>query len=1181
MKGLATNLFIPTLAVVFLLLISTASAVFSGNDDGFHTSGTVSVSDGALTNVCTVDMEDHSSNGDNTNIGSFDDPDDTGTARTPIQLRITGDLGAVANSANCRVIIYPTQTCGSGTPIVDRTHTMSGTDINPQITEYNETTANFDGNTGELCIRLIALVSDGIGAAPTTTVDGKMAVTPYITTPTIGSQLIFNNMNQTVHHNLDANEASDITSLKLRLAKEDNTYIKTEGTDTTPSTKFVELMSSFSPSPTWNGNHKYIYQSWTDNGNTYTRFSTNSLSSSSGTNPKTGLFNISDGQPTIYSQDGNIEIRDNNDGYMTFYIEGVPVFNYTGYFVDGINALLPIIWYPIFTQTSMNYTGETATGNYNSWLIPTERTIKIGANYSGSSLTQTAVYQVLPYPDTTLVQDQNIAQRIYIKNPSLSDYYLLDYHDMPEGTNINPDGTGANKTFTLQTEWTIDPNLGGTEDGFDKGRTLAVTMGAQTHTVNMLFYDSQNFTSAANYGSYNDINDTATDRNPMSIAINSTVAVTIGTNTVRIQLHANESCSSTAVYDQTFTNNNDLLGQPNRFFVNLTAGNFTSIGEKCINMTVVANNGIGSGTGTDAGKIGLAPLITNATISNTTINFLENQTLTHGLESNDARNISYLSLDLRADGSTSGTGYYGAAKSTTNAYDPYVLWLINFSTNPTANTIIEPYYSRWADSSPIVEHVYFSTSSTGSSTQTEARTFPRGQSFNISNILNCTNFTIDDGRTLYNRGEVFNRSGTVRDVNGNKWFVVNSVTFDIQYRNSSGISNFTNTSFDISNGDWNRDTTIPTTATATHDYDGDPYSMYFQVDNDADATEFNSCIYSNTGNISRAYNETCAFDTSKYWIGNLFAASCQTKNARQEALASVSPTMRVFDSVPSQRYSQTSSTNSTGFISMTGNYVTKPTGTWYVNATITHNGNTEIATTGTTTVAEKAGEDPLTLDCENANTNTNDVLFCIAHQRDLDGLAITGSTISYNVTKAGANFASGTMQEISGGDYELNFTPTEANYYRVYINTTYSGSAYSFVEQFRIKDSSGGGGGGLDASQNATLYAIVPNITAARDSINTNVDSAETSINSNVDSAETNIINEVQDVVPNWFLYITSTGNTADYELVHGGSLANSSGGGSSNLTVEDIFNYNITTYDARTWRFKDLLDELYKWRWD
>lgn len=789
----------------------------------------------------------------------------------------------------------------------------------------------------------------------------------------------------------------------------------------------------------------------------------------------------------IKSKDGDIELVDNFDGTLSLYVNEVRVANYSGLFWNNGVPITDFSWSAQYNGNSTNitYIGQSAIGNLTAWFIPKENGFKYGAKFSGvSALTMKVRFNWTLAEGISTLQDKDIPERIYISGSGLNDYFIFDYNDMPDGASI--DLFGAEIEFVNTQNWEVDPNFGGTEDGADRGRTLAVSMGGQTHTINVLFFERNNITTIANYGSYNDIHDPSTIREPMSIQVNSTVALEIGTNTATIQIHETESCLSRAVYTQTFTNNNDLLGQPNIFNINLDSNNFTSVGEKCINMTVTANNGINSGTGTDAGKFLVAPYLDNPVINVSAQNY-ENYfkviNLTHNLVSLDAGNITQ--LWFRLVNSSNGADI-GSWRLDSTPSDLFIEQLINFPTNPTPNHNLTYNYTNWTDNN--TNHTRFSTSSLNSINGNA----PKPIAFNLSDNITVIGFTSWDNIGVYNRGETTRKNITIGGWDGQPFTITGGVEFDIIYRLKDSSSNeFSGTSMDVNaTGGLNTADLIPTTATALLNSIGQPYDIYLEVNANADANEKMFTTLGNVRmngqlNVSNMYtvenrvekdstltptdpeiNALEGYQTAYSW-NNI-------KNVRGQNLNGISTNLIINNTSTSTFSTQSLTTGSDGWTTTSSNANSqKPTGLWSFNGTVNHNGNTgnDISYVD----FQEGGADPLTLTCSDyVQVNTSNIS-CTLKLTYLNGTGIPSQSPQINFTYPNGTSILKTMNEVAVGNYRGVINATLQGSYLVIANNTFGGynyfATYNVLAQ-PVSSGSGSGSGGLTTEQNGTLYNL-------------------------------------------------------------------------------------------------------------
>lgn len=612
--------------------------------------------------------------------------------------------------------------------------------------------------------------------------------------------------------------------------------------------------------------------------------------------------------------------------------------------------------------------------------------------------------------------------------------------------------------------------FGGNDDGFHTNDATTAVDGLQSHAVTTNFRDVG---GSASIGSFDSTEGgTGTSRTPLRLFINSQVAVAAGNNTVAVTVYTGNTCSGTEIYSNIYTNNNDLLGQPNLFTTDITTSLFDGyIGELCVRTNVFGDNAVGARVNSSqTGIIGLAPFINNSNVTFSKINYFETQELYHNIQ--NVSQISSVGVLLRK--STSFTNIKGLVDDTTPSTS-FTQQLINMTVSVIPNHMYYYSYNRWADGGS--QHVGFHTNSIRGGDGD-----PNSPTFNITTLIFCNNYTYE--YSLLNRGEITRNTIQLRQFDN---VTVLNNTLNVIWESNytvGGVSQFRNTTVTPnSTGHYNANTTIATTASASLDFIGTTYDWQPYVSNPSFRRENMTCIVPNAFTVSSAYNTTGTFEKTKYWLGNTFTSFLQVKNARQEVLASVSPTMNVYDSTNLLRYTQTSATNSTGFITMTGNYVTKPTGTWTVNGTITHNGNTEIATTGTTTVGDKAGEDPLVLLPTFGSILTGQKIYANARSRELDGLSLSGQVVNYSVIFPDLTttiYGNNTPEIRNTGNYKFNFTASQQGTYEIGINMSYQGVTYSDVQYITVQDSPSG----LNSDQNATLYNINTTTTQTNTTIN-------------------------------------------------------------------------------------------------
>lgn len=461
------------LIMMVVIIPHNVLATFSGNDDGFHTTGTLVATDNTCNVQVDVTFHDYLSTGTGGAIGSFDDEDDTGTVRTPLRIRVvrTIDATCLGSSNSARVRVYTDQTC-SGSTIIDQSYSTAGT------SNINQNTG-FDGNIGELCVRLDATADDNIlDPVSSNDASGNIGIAPYLTSQSVSESSINLGQTQTVTHNIESGEDQDISNIRIRLARSsDDTFIKSQLTDTSPQNSQIEQMIEFNPNPSYGTNHIYIYTSWVDNSASHSRFSTNSLNSdSSGLNPKTSNFIISD---TITCEDFT------NPSGFSIYNRGETLTNHGGTIDDSEGADYNIdsgvtsqIHYRVTGSGDNEFSSSTFdVNNTGAWsrttLIPT--TVSAAATVSGTNYD--TVFRISTDSDSSEFMECKYStpfsiSKLYQVDTSFSlpSYYATDFFSIQtEVTNARGDiveGAKFNlsvKDNTGTIRYTTDSTTG--EDG--------------------------------------------------------------------------------------------------------------------------------------------------------------------------------------------------------------------------------------------------------------------------------------------------------------------------------------------------------------------------------------------------------------------------------------------------------------------------------------------------------------------------------------------------------------------------------------------------------------------------------------------------------------------------------------------------------------------------------------------
>ena len=601
------------------------------------------------------------------------------------------------------------------------------------------------------------------------------------------------------------------------------------------------------------------------------------------------------------------------------------------------------------------------------------------------------------------------------------------------------------------------------DDGFSTTCTVSATDGLSSVTCTTEHMDFQELSGSDLIGSFDALNDTGTNRTPMRINLTTSPNIGAGANNQNCEweLFRNQTCAQPQIVGVGVSRS----GVQGELVVSndITDQLRGHIGELCFNLTATATDGVGSPVRVGVkGALGIAPLLNDTEISSVQINLFRNLTVTHNLE--EAGDIERLDMSVTrdSDNSTIKSGL----QDTTPANN-FSFQLITFSTNPTLDTSHRVTYTGWRDNS--TDRTRFSRNST----MAINRQTPRTDNFSINSTIFCSSLNAYDGISLYNRGERVNRSGAILFNDQTNWSVTIGVTFDARYRkNGDSVNQFSNTSFDISNAFWNRSTIIPNNAAAIKDTVGQPYDIYFQVDNDADSTELLNCTYSNTFNLSNLLLTELSFNQPKYYLGDTFNITTLVNRARGTPLGGATYLLEINDSSGNLRFSENGVTNSTGndFHSIAG--ALEPTGTWTVELIMTEaeNNNNTNGDLHELIVAKIAGRDPVTIDCD--GKFTNELVSCSFRGQDLEAISVTNGNFTFNVTNTTPPtwiFNGSTAQEIEEigfGLYYFNFTPSVSGNYWIIVSNLNDGNATG-ISTVRISDQSG-----LDTNQNATLYQI-------------------------------------------------------------------------------------------------------------
>ncbi len=500
----------------------------------------------------------------------------------------------------------------------------------------------------------------------------------------------------------------------------------------------------------------------------------------------------------------------------------------------------------------------------------------------------------------------------------------------------------------------------GDDDGFHSN--AVVTEGSTVCDFD--FEDYNNAGDDANYGSFDDPDDTGTVRTPLQFWVSRTSTITV-TSTCEYTIYETETCSGATIHTGSNT------GGTGTYTVNIAPSNFAGHqGELCLCVKAINDPALGDPTeNEECGQIGIAPYITSLNVTESTVNLFQNQTLNYSIDdTNDIERLDWKILRV-SDNST--------IKSTlrdTNLSGLVQEQQINFSTNPILDTTHKYSALGWRDDSE--NHTRFSTNSVNLSNE-----------YNITGTLFCEDFTDNLGLGIYNKGEQLNLSGTIDDWNQTDYTVTTGVGYQIQYRVASQETNeFTSTTTDVnSTGGWNRVTTISDSAEATNTFTGTSYDITFQIDADVDSTENMTCTYSGVTDISsliqlsttpsvptadNKYSTNYSIynygETANIW-GYLF-------NVRNETYSNqANMTLLVLNSTNATEETVNISTNGSGYFETSYNIVSPDTSTNDKTGSPKHiqitpnNGNSEINSSSNHSVSSLIELDSNTCSASNNN----------------------------------------------------------------------------------------------------------------------------------------------------------------------------------------------------------------------
>lgn len=563
----------------------------------------------------------------------------------------------------------------------------------------------------------------------------------------------------------------------------------------------------------------------------------------------------------LQSSDGQQELIMNDDGTLSWKAEGVTLGNFSGRFYGPLGELLNLTW--VTAQTSENITFEASdpVGNFSAWFTnDTHNGFKYGAKFvsaDGLPTTTKVRFNWERNPDATyLVQEERVL--IYHKN--LSDPYAFYYYDLPQGASIDEDG--AEHTFTNMDEWIIDPNVGGTQDGFDLGWTESSDDGLAGVDCTVNFRDATPGGSlTASFNHIDSIDNSGTNqRKPLLATLTATFTATAAVNGVRnscrFQLFnrtGGGSILAEVLIDGTSVGGGGGTVVQNATFLAINF-NFTGVFPFRVNATADDNVGVSGPAVVTLGNatLGIAPYIPTATaVNEAQINFFQRQIWDYPIArtGDDGvlrfRNITW---NLTQDAG----GYVDFIGNTTtrvaNGSSTVSILMENLTTSITTELNDKMFnYTKWGGMDNIY-HTRFSQNSQNSS------------NFNLTKQLQCTVFTSDF--PIYNRGEIPDVSGTIRDVNGNLWvsddragrdrfnYTILNETF---LPSASGVIQNRSVNFNILAGTWDTDTQIPVFANASFgDFRGFLYKYNFtNYANYTQSSNHNTCIYQDVYGVSK------------------------------------------------------------------------------------------------------------------------------------------------------------------------------------------------------------------------------------------------------------------------------------------------------------------------------------------
>lgn len=366
-----------------------------------------------------------------------------------------------------------------------------------------------------------------------------------------------------------------------------------------------------------------------------------------------------------------------------------------------------------------------------------------------------------------------------------------------------------------------------------------------------------------------------------------------------------------------------------------------------------------------------------------------------------------------------------------------------------------------------------------------------------STVTNTTSVNVTPSR--YNRGEIGNFSLFV-------WKARNVLhssisTFNLFYKdNNTDIQIVSTGETTDSNGQLNDDFIIGDNNASEPTFLGRPWFVS-GCDTSTNCWSFNDGVWNGTANTT--FNVSSWYllnhrdqdnDTLRRMYSNFtfplpndtdqltFVIGFQTvyawnevRNARNESLDAISTEARRWNSNDQFLGADFITTGSDGYTTTFSQQDTiNPVGAWTFGGVVEHNGNSG-AQNHTIKFQDGADGDPLTLACSDfVKVNISNIT-CTLRLTQLNGTPISGQTVNINWTQPNGTSVFTTMTEINTGtgNYRARINASLVGTYDVLVNATVDSvnrwASYTILSN---EISAGGGGGGLTAEQNQTLFNI-------------------------------------------------------------------------------------------------------------